>query len=142
MMLLETYTTLSAEELKTRLPEFLKLGPEVTGEPAFSMYNLTLKGEWVNNEYFCHRLCDDKDDRERQIAIREAQAQFDANKSRQATPIKTAFGGTGVCVPEDKRSCSSKIIISQIVMDNKSPTTSPIKIHTNLTSEMKKSQSM
>ena len=69
MMLLETYTTLSADELKTRLPEFLKLGPEVTGEPAFSMYNLTLKGGWANNEYFCHRLCADKEDHERHIGI-------------------------------------------------------------------------
>ena len=67
MMLLETYTTLSEVELKTRLPEFLTLGPEVTGEPAFSMFNLTLKGGWINNKYFCHRLCDDNEDHERQI---------------------------------------------------------------------------
>ena len=60
MMLLETYTTLSREELKERLPEFLTLGPEVTGEPAFSMYNLTLKGGWINNDHFCHRLTDEK----------------------------------------------------------------------------------
>ena len=60
MMFLETYTTLSKEELKERLPEFLTLGPEVTGEPAFSMYNLTLKGGWINNDNFCHRLSDEK----------------------------------------------------------------------------------
>ena len=60
MMLLETYTTLSRDELKERLPEFLTLGPEVTGEPAFSMYNLTLKGGWINNDNFCHRLSDEK----------------------------------------------------------------------------------
>ena len=60
MMFLETYTTLSRDELKERLPEFLTLGPEVTGEPAFSMYNLTLKGGWINNDNFCHRLSDEK----------------------------------------------------------------------------------
>ena len=66
MMLLETYTTLSPDELKLRLPDFLKLGPEVTGEPAFSMYNLTLKGGWIDNANFCHKLSDDKEDQERQ----------------------------------------------------------------------------
>ena len=60
MMLLETYTTLSAEELRTRLPGFLKLGPEVTGEPAFSMYNLTLKAGWIDNDNFCHHLSEEK----------------------------------------------------------------------------------
>ena len=64
MILLETYTTLSTEELKTRLPEFLTLGPEVTGEPAFSMYNLTLKDGWVNNANFCHRLTDEKEEKD------------------------------------------------------------------------------
>ena len=59
-MLLETYTTLSAEELRTRLPGFLKLGPEVTGEPAFSMYNLTLKAGWIDNDNFCHHLSEEK----------------------------------------------------------------------------------
>ena len=53
-MLLETYTTLPAEELKSRLPDFLTLGEEVTGDSAFSMYNLALKGEWANNRRFCH----------------------------------------------------------------------------------------
>lgn len=142
MMLLETYTTLSADELKTRLPEFLKLGPEVTGEPAFSMYNLTLKGGWANNEYFCHRLCDDKEDHERHIAIRKAQDRIDADKSRQGSPIKTSFGGTGIWVPEEKRAaCSDKTNILDNPIDNKSPTTSPLKIN-DFKLEMKKSQSM
>ena len=66
-MLLETYTTLSPDELKLRLPDFLKLGPEVTGEPAFSMYNLTLKGGWIDNANFCHKLSDDKEEQERQV---------------------------------------------------------------------------
>ena len=59
-MLLETYTTLSSDELKTRLPDFLNIGAEVTGDPAFSMFNLSLKDEWINNKKFCHRLSDDE----------------------------------------------------------------------------------
>ncbi len=43
-MLLETFTTLSSEELQAnRLPDFLDITQEVTGDPAFSMYNLALK---------------------------------------------------------------------------------------------------
>ena len=72
MMLLETYTTLPADELITRLPDFLKLGPEVTGDAAFSMYNLALKGEWINNKKFCHRLREDN----------EGQSQTEIGKSR------------------------------------------------------------
>ena len=59
-MLLETYTTLSVDELKERLPDFLNIGAEVTGDPAFSMFNLSLKEEWINNKKFCHRLSDDE----------------------------------------------------------------------------------
>ena len=47
-------------EFQERLPEFLTLGPEVTGDAAFSMYNLTLKGEWIDNDNFCHRLADER----------------------------------------------------------------------------------
>ena len=60
MMLLETYTTLSVDELKENLPDFLNIGAEVTGDPAFSMFNLSLKEEWINNKKFCHRLSDDE----------------------------------------------------------------------------------
>ncbi len=40
-MLLETFTTHTVEELK--LPPFLRVNKEVTGDPAFSMYNLALR---------------------------------------------------------------------------------------------------
>jgi hypothetical protein len=33
---------------------------ETTGDPAFSMFNLSLKEDWVNNKKFCHRLSDDE----------------------------------------------------------------------------------
>ena len=75
---IETYTTLSADEFQQRLPKFLnvdqqvenfkkeariwKLFLQVTGDPAFSMFNLSLRDEWMNNKKFCHRLSDDEDD--------------------------------------------------------------------------------
>jgi hypothetical protein len=34
----------------------------VTGDPAFSMFNLSLKEDWANNRKFCHRLSDDEDE--------------------------------------------------------------------------------
>merc|ERR1719510_398721 len=43
MTILETFTTLSTDQLKTQVPYFLQLGPEITGDPAFTMYNLSLK---------------------------------------------------------------------------------------------------
>merc|ERR1712038_176176 len=76
LMLLETYTTLSKEEFKDRLPKFLNVDQEVTGDPAFSMYNLSLREEWLNNKKFCHRLSDDED--EDQDATEEAHNRLEA----------------------------------------------------------------
>merc|ERR1712098_83901 len=64
LMLLETYTTLSPEDFATRLPSFLNIEQQVTGDPAFSMFNLSLREEWINNKKFCHRLSDDEDEDE------------------------------------------------------------------------------
>ena len=33
---------------------------EATGDPAFSMFNLSLKEDWVNNKKLCHRLSDEE----------------------------------------------------------------------------------
>merc|ERR1711862_667243 len=76
LMLLETYTTLSKEEFQDRLPKFLNVDQEVTGDPAFSMYNLSLREEWINNKKFCHRLSDDEDDD--QDATEEAHNRLEA----------------------------------------------------------------
>lgn len=43
LILLETYTTLSADELKCKLPPFLNVVREVSNEADFSMYNLSMK---------------------------------------------------------------------------------------------------
>lgn len=84
LMLLETYSTLSPQELMDRLPKFLNLDEEVTGDPAFSMFNLSLREEWLNNKKFCHRLSDDEDDD--QEATQEARQRLEAvhRKSSEA----------------------------------------------------------
>lgn len=40
LMLLETYTTKPVHDEEPRLPPFLKVDREITGDPAYSMYNL------------------------------------------------------------------------------------------------------
>ena len=45
-----------------RLPKFLAIDHEVTGDSAFSMFNLSLRDEWLNNRRFCNRLSDDEDE--------------------------------------------------------------------------------
>ena len=76
------------------------------------------------------------------LAIREAQDRFDANKSRQDSPIKPSFGGTGkVRVVDEKRECSSKIFILDGSTCPKPPTTAPLITHEEFKLEMKKSQS-
>lgn len=46
LMLLETYTTLNGVELAKRLPNFLVVEKDVTVDPAYSMYNLSIKDDW------------------------------------------------------------------------------------------------
>ncbi|XP_033353439.1 TRPL translocation defect protein 14 isoform X5 [Bombus vosnesenskii] len=58
LMLLETYTALSGDELKNILPQFLTIEKEVTGNPDYSMFNLSLREEWNNTNKFCHNLQD------------------------------------------------------------------------------------
>ncbi len=45
LVLLETFTTHSLEEVLKAMPPFLAIAREVTGDPAFSMYNLALRYE-------------------------------------------------------------------------------------------------
>jgi len=77
LMLLETYTTLSKEEFKDRLPKFLNVDQEVTGDPAFSMFNLSLREEWINNKKFCHKLSDDEEEDDKD-ATEEAHNRLEA----------------------------------------------------------------
>lgn len=55
-MLLETYSSLDGEKLLNCLPKFLNLVKEVTGDPSFSMFNLSLKEDWSKTKKFCHSL--------------------------------------------------------------------------------------
>lgn len=58
LMLLETYTSLEGEQLKKSLPKFLNIVKETTGDPSYSMYNLSLKEDWNNTKKFCYSLHD------------------------------------------------------------------------------------
>uniref|UniRef100_A0A1Q3FYG0 NadR/Ttd14 AAA domain-containing protein n=1 Tax=Culex tarsalis TaxID=7177 RepID=A0A1Q3FYG0_CULTA len=56
LILLETYTSLSGDKLKSILPKFLNIVKEVTGHPDYSMFNLSLKEDWSNTKKFCYSL--------------------------------------------------------------------------------------
>lgn len=58
LMLLETYTSLEGEQLKKSLPKFVNVVKEVTGDPYYSMFNLSLKEDWNNTKKFCYSLHD------------------------------------------------------------------------------------
>jgi hypothetical protein len=57
LMILETYTTMRSGKLS--LPDFLTIQQEVTGNPQYSMYNLSVKdvavGQLANGEPTSHQ---------------------------------------------------------------------------------------
>lgn len=53
LVLLETYSALDNGALEKCLPKFLTLVEEVTGNPAYSMFNLSLREEWNKTTKFC-----------------------------------------------------------------------------------------
>lgn len=53
LILLETYSALEHDQLLERLPKFLTIVEEVTGNPAYSMFNLSLREDWTNSTKFC-----------------------------------------------------------------------------------------
>lgn len=56
LVLLETYSSLDGERLMNCLPKFLNIVKETTGDPSFSMFNLSLKEDWSKTKKFCHSL--------------------------------------------------------------------------------------
>lgn len=58
LIFLETYSTMSGSDLQASLllPDFLCIVREVTGDPCFSMYNLSLKDDWRLTDHFCNGL--------------------------------------------------------------------------------------
>lgn len=55
-MLLETYSSLDGDNLRNCLPKFLDIVGEVTGNPNYSMFNLSLKEDWSKSRKFCYSL--------------------------------------------------------------------------------------
>lgn len=63
LILLETYTTQALEEFMAKLPDFLDIVENVTGQPNHSMYNLSLSEEWHGNKNYCFKLAaEDEED--------------------------------------------------------------------------------
>ncbi|XP_034950221.1 TRPL translocation defect protein 14 [Chelonus insularis] len=57
LLLLETYTALTGDNLKSILPNFLSIEKDVTGNPDYSMFNLSLREEWnVIGSKYCYYL--------------------------------------------------------------------------------------
>jgi len=86
LMLLESYTTLKGQRLTANMPTFLKLGKEVTGDSAFSMFNLSLKEDWVEGVRFCHKLTEEEVDtgtNDQKESRKEASQRLEAKTSRQ-----------------------------------------------------------
>ena len=80
-------------------------GMNATGDPAFSMFNLSLLEDWMNNRKFCHRLSDDEEEEENhKIAIREATHRLTANMSTPMSSNATTPNGAGSKSPVLERS--------------------------------------
>lgn len=56
LILLETYSSLTGDALNSCLPKFLNIVKNVTGDPDYSMFNLSLREDWSNSKKFCHSL--------------------------------------------------------------------------------------
>lgn len=56
LMLIETYTALNESSLRERLPVFLQIAKDVTGNPNYSMFNLSLREDWKNSKKFCRSI--------------------------------------------------------------------------------------
>ncbi|XP_055316408.1 TRPL translocation defect protein 14 isoform X2 [Sitodiplosis mosellana] len=82
LMLLETYSSLDGEKLLNCLPKFLNILKEVTGDPSFSMFNLSLKEDWSKTKKFCHSL-HGKDQRLEQAYTRYGAAEVQRNGTVQ-----------------------------------------------------------
>lgn len=62
LVLLETYSAAYDQDtLLASLPKFLTIEKEVTGDPAYSMYNLSLKEDWkTSKKYYTGIDCNGK----------------------------------------------------------------------------------
>ncbi|XP_017031593.1 TRPL translocation defect protein 14 isoform X3 [Drosophila kikkawai] len=62
LVLLETYSSLTGDALKNCMPKFLNIVKEVTGDPDYSMFNLSLKEDWSISKKFCRTATHGKQD--------------------------------------------------------------------------------
>lgn len=54
LVLLETYTALEDDSVKGKLPPILNIDCEVTGNPDYSMFNLSLVEDWNTSDKYCN----------------------------------------------------------------------------------------
>lgn len=85
LILLETYSSLSSNVLKSTLPKFLHIVKEVTGDPNYSMFNLSLKEDWSIAKEFCDQV-HGKDKEGRNIYVNAATRQQNAVERVERTP--------------------------------------------------------
>lgn len=52
LILLETYSALEKQQLMKTLPSFLHIQKDVTGNPEYSMYNLSIRADWKESNKF------------------------------------------------------------------------------------------
>jgi len=93
LVLLETFTTVPDDELMASLPPFLRVKRNTTGDPAFSMYNLSLRSDWADSaDQFCHRLqlsSDDESDEEAVYDVKKASARLKAGTSESESSVES-----------------------------------------------------
>jgi len=90
LILLETFTTeLSSADVINRLPPFLKAYKDVTGDPAFSMYNLALKSEWVDSAFdFCHTLVAEDENETQSSPIKTSNDDIEHKENLKFLPLE------------------------------------------------------
>ncbi|XKL67704.1 hypothetical protein PGB90_003195 [Kerria lacca] len=54
IIIIETYTALEDNEIQAKLPPFLNINFEVTGNPDYSMFNLSLVEDWHTSDKYCN----------------------------------------------------------------------------------------
>ncbi|XP_017146679.1 TRPL translocation defect protein 14 isoform X6 [Drosophila miranda] len=67
LVLLETYSSLTGDALKNCMPKFLNIVKEVTGDPDYSMFNLSLKEDWSTTKKFCRTATHGKQHEQQQL---------------------------------------------------------------------------
>ena len=89
---------LTYEEIAAKLPPFLQVKKNVTGDPAFSMYNLSIRSDWEDSaEQFCHRLSSDDEEEEEHV--------YDVRKAHQRL-VQVSEENTVLEVRRSKREVS------------------------------------